>query len=202
MTYQRFVLFLVVCFGILVGCAPAPDLAAGWFTPTTTAPPPDTPTPDAPLPTPTPLPRAEDWVLGNRLEIWQKQVLVEQVGQYWETVYAPAGLPNCQAAAGFWIAARSQTPLTYCRDWQAQGWYPKMMPAGMHEVYYFTYPNDGVVVVRLETPAEWYGEARYFNSENGLMRTRLYPVMAFDFVFMPEEGSWKLSDVSVRADGK
>jgi hypothetical protein len=152
-------------------------------------------------PPPTLLPPAEDWVLGEYLEIWQKQVLVELVGRYWETVYAPAGLPDCQTAAGFWITTRRETPLAYCRDWQAQGWYPKMMPAGIHEVYFYSYPEEGVVAVRLETPAEWYGEERYFNSGSGLMRTRLYPEMAFDFVFMPEDGIWKISDASVRADG-
>ena len=138
------------------------------YTPTATTPSTSTPTPTRVTPTPTSqYPLVSEWVVGEELEEWQKPAFNEVVKTLWDALYAPPGsdLPDCQKATSLYsdeVAFRKETIVSFCSIFEEQGFFIKTPTLNELKVTYFSFPEEQIIVVRLDTESEWQAAAYYW----------------------------------------
>lgn len=150
------------------------------------------------LPSGTPLPPPEDWDLSRDLEVWQQQKVIADLALFWNVFMAPdGGTPNCHAASDLMWSGNPSTKeivAKACDTYMEQGFYYPALPLTLLETKFFLFPEDGSLVVRLDTRTDWPREKRYM-SDNQLAGTQNVPRTIYDVSMAIEKGRWTVAAI-------
>jgi hypothetical protein len=153
-------------------------------------------------PTMAPSPLPADWDLSQELAHWQKVKVMGDLDIFWNVFMSPEGPPDCATARETAYSRNKTIKVSIdeiCAENQASGTYEKVLPLyAFRSVSFFTSPEQGSVVVRLDSLTAMPIEFRYL-LDGGLFDVVIVPRTIYEVLLALEVGEdrWAVAGVGV-----